>query len=779
MKKKIINGFLMVALLAATVTSFVSCKDNNEDVKTDLLAQINLQKCTCNQAWIAADQALLATIQADLANYAKLTDIPDAPDLSIYATLSALSDYAKIADLSTYLSDYAKLSDLPDLSTYAKLTDIPDISNLVTNETFNNIIGTLASKGYVDDETKKLWDALNDLSDPASIASKMKTVNEQFAKQGQDIEGIQKDLGVIENELKDLQNQIDAIVDALKNMITSVNVNATSTTLLANSKLFPGLNVQFVGAAFGQAVTATGEFPSTEADLDGNKLSADYINITEGEKYEWENGIINNDDYNAGKIYFTINPSNINENKLKSVELSLTNSQNNKDNDGEPIVTLDNVKKSNKILTWGTTRGESEVTLWEADATYDLASAKAIDPKEMIDFASLASSFKSIVKTVKETNKSNAKSNAKSVLKETAQIVATLVNTKIPSLPALALKAEWKDTVGTRNVISDYSLAATAYKPLSFNFGKVNGEVLPTVSLNRIDNAVFKFANNIKSTLNEFINKIKDTDLNFTIDLSGLDESSFNVKKTIFVIVETGAKTITYNVKEGDEIKEKTDTVTTIKKIYFTEDASKLVDDAIEITSSSIELAPNQMYYNKLVVGKDLSAEIATIKNAVEAGVDVSSIEALLADAVKALDDANKGIDNATSLVDRATDYLESIINGAINFVNKGGVARALEPVLLVDTQKGIKRATGKYQAGEFTFIPTTMTYEFIAPAFKKYIAIIDNTGKARFGKVLTKGDNDFSAVKLNLQQNDVKLVYAAMDFTGRQIIKEYDIKVK
>ena len=40
MKKKIINGILMVALLAATSTSFVSCKDNDEDVRTDLTAQI-------------------------------------------------------------------------------------------------------------------------------------------------------------------------------------------------------------------------------------------------------------------------------------------------------------------------------------------------------------------------------------------------------------------------------------------------------------------------------------------------------------------------------------------------------------------------------------------------------------------------------------------------------------------------------------------------------------------------------------------------------------------
>jgi hypothetical protein len=36
MKKKIINGIMMVALVAATSTSFVSCKDTNEDVKIEL-----------------------------------------------------------------------------------------------------------------------------------------------------------------------------------------------------------------------------------------------------------------------------------------------------------------------------------------------------------------------------------------------------------------------------------------------------------------------------------------------------------------------------------------------------------------------------------------------------------------------------------------------------------------------------------------------------------------------------------------------------------------------
>ena len=770
MKKKIINGFLMVALLAATVTSFVSCKDNDEDVKTDLLAQMGTNYTDLQNKYIAADQALQTLLEGEFAN----ADAQLKSDLQAWVLSK---DYATHADVHDSIENAKQWVKDQDYATHGDVHDsIVNVKQWVNDQGYLKSVDfptTLANAlGNNTQYQQLLKDLYGDEGQDNGLADQLNALKQRMDNAESDINDLKTRAGNIEDRLDKVEKAISDLQEDFKNLITSVNVNATSSTLLANSKIFPGLNVQFVGAAFGQAVTATGEFPSTEADLNGNKLNADYINITEGEKYEWSNGIINNDENNAGKIYFTVNPSNVSENVLNNaITLSLTNSQNNKDNDGEPIVTLDNVKKSNKILTWGTTRAESEVTLFEADATYDLANAKAIDPKEMIDFGSIASSFKNIVNTVKETNKSNIKSNTKEVLKETAKVVANLVNTKIPSLPALALKAEWKDNnVGTRNVISDYSLAATAYKPLSFNFGKINGEVLSPISLNRIDNAVFNFANNIKSSIDEFKKKVTDTNLNFTFDLSGLDANAFNVEKTIYVIVRTGEKTA--KDANGNDV-----TVVTIEKIYFSEDVADIAG-AEEINHQD-KFAPNKKYYNKVAVGKDLSSQILTIKDAIDKGVDTSDIQDLLAEAVKALDDVNKSVDNATSLVDRATDYLESFINKAINFVNNGGVARALEPILLVDTQKGIKRATGSYVAGEYTFVPTTVTFELVAPAFKKYVAIVDNTGKARFGKVLTKGDNDFSEVKLNLQQNDVKLVYAAMDFTGRQIIKEYDITVK
>ena len=761
MKKKIINGFLMVALLAATVTSFVSCKDNDEDVKYDLLNEL--------RGDITPVQTAITNAQNDATQ--AIQDAADAATAAANAQTSANNAQTTADDAKTKAQQALDWINAQDLSVYMKKEDFKD--------SIAHYLQDWALESEVASRFSAVWDELQKqdakikadsirIDSLAGVTTSIKT----------DVENIKTDIATIKEDVAKVQKDISNIIETLTNLITSVTVNATSNSLLANSKIFPGLNVQFVGAAFGQAVTSSGEFPSTEADLNGNKLNADYINITEGEKYEWDNNIINNKENNAGKIYFTVNPSNVTENILsKNVVFSLTNSQNNRDNDGEPIVTLANVKKSNKVLTWGTTRGESQVTLFEADATYDLTKANAIDPTKMIDFNSIKNNFVNIINAAKSITRENdqfketTSAAAKTTIQETAKAVATLLNAKIPHLPALALKAEWKDTVGTRNVISDYSLAATAYKPLSFNFGKEVGDGLPTISLNKIDNAVFNFAKKFKNTIDEFKAKVGETNFNFSFNLSGLDPSKFNVKKTIYVIVRTGEKT----AKDADN---KDVNVVTIENISFSEKEAD-IEGATKITSKSTDFKANKTYYNEVTVGEDLTDQIKTIKDAVNKGVDTSDIENLLADAVKALDNVNKSIDNVTDLVDLTTNYLESIVNGAINFVNKGGIARALEPVLLANTKDGIVRATGSYEAGEFTFVPTTMTYEIVAPAFKKYIAIVDKTGKARFGKVLTKGDNDFSAVKLTLQQDDVKLIYAAMDFTGRQIIKEYDITVE
>ena len=475
MKKKIINGILMVALLAATSTSFVSCKDNDEDVKTELTAQFQ-----------AADNALNNVIQAQLANKANQSDL----------------DAFKAAVQDGY----------------------------VTKVEFNTF------KEGLDQDLQDLWNALNDTEDPTSVASRL-------AAQQQDINGIQEDLTEINNRIK-------AIEDALKNLITSVTVNATSTGILENSKLFPGINMQFLGAVFGEADQA-GEFPSTDA---GEYVAGHGVVLTEAEiagakTIDWNKKDIlpkaENGKSAAGKVYFTVNPSNITLGE--GVNLSLINSQ-----DKEGYLSLGAAKVSGKVLSWGT-RAEAEngVKLYEAPAyiQLDADGVAVVDPTEMINFKDIAGNIKEIIDNAKGVQKSasSVKSTSKEILKSTADIVTNIVKAKVPSLPAVALKAQWEDVVGPRSVISDYSIAATAVKPLSLRFGKGLG-TLPTISLDRIDNFVAQIADSVKSKFPDFSkyivedikiqNKYLYVSINCTVgENSGTASGWINLDNNDFILI--------------------------------------------------------------------------------------------------------------------------------------------------------------------------------------------------------------------------------------------------
>ena len=714
MKKKIINGILMVALLAATTTSFVSCKDNDEDVKTDLIAQLNKKAGDLDAAYKQADTDLNNAIQTQLANKA------DKVDLDNFKTLVA-TDYAKKADVTKEIKD--------SLAKYA-------------------------TKDYVDAETKKLWDALNDPDDPNSVANQLADLNGELADQAEDIEDIQEDIENIEDTLDELQKQIDSIIKTFEKMVTSVTVNGTASSILNNSKVFPGLNIQILGAAYGEPIKAQGQFPSTDASLyvDGNALSADAISGVEA--FTWKDNELltskDKDGNNAGTVYFTLNPSNIKPKALKSLTL-VNNLQ-------EEIFELGEATPCDEVMNWGITRadGEKDVTydavMYQAPAKYDAESVKAIELKNIIDYKAIAKNVKNIINEAKaaasDVNRSNysdvAKSTSKAVLKETAQAVANLVNGKIPAMPAVALKATWADTVGTRSVLSDYSIAATAYKPLSFAEFKDVDFSAYSISLDKFDNLAKRIADKIKAELNKLNGTISNySNIAVTINI---DESKFKLNKSILMVIKTG----------------------TGSQVTSIELTNVVPVGATKITSGTT-FAASKTYYTETTVEQDLSAEIAKLKTV---SVDMSGLTNEISSLISRV---NNAADRAVNLENRVSNFLENTITRVLNNVD-----RALEPILLVDTKDGIQRVSGTYKAGKFTFVPTTMTYELVAPAFKKYVAVLKD-GKPVSGKqyLLTKGEKGFSSVDIELAAGETQIVYAAMDFRGYQIAKVYNITVE
>ena len=683
MKKKIINGILMVALVAATSTSFVSCKDNSDDVKTELIAELTKQATNLETKWTAADAALNSAIQAQLANKADQSDLD--------AFKQAVAD------------------------------------GYVTKAEFNPF------KEKVTEDIADLYSKLTDETNPESAASKINAINEALEDQAGDIEDLQDQIDDINDTLDELQEQIDEIVDALKNMVTSVTVNATSTSILANSKIIPGINMQFLGAAFGQA-EGNGEFPSAKAGdyVKNHGVALDAADVKGADQITW-----NDKDYlpiakggkaAAGTVYFTVNPSNVNVKNLGNLEL--VNSQ-----DNASFVTIDkeNAAPSQEVLTWGITRAEYPTTLWEAPAIINLKDKNlaSIDPTEIIDFKAIASDVRSLMSELKQdainANRSNyeatAKSATKTIVKNAGQIVAEVLQAKVPALPALALKAEWNDVVGTRSVLSDYSIAATAYKPLSFTFGNdlIDGRY---VSLDRLDNFFARIVNKIKSEI--------PAAYNFEIkNISPV--SDFKVTVTIAFDLDNDGNTTGAGETKNIDV--------------------------------------------------DMTEKVNSLVNDINTQMSITQINSMIQDVNKLINEANSYADRSKSFEQRVSNFLEKELNRVISKVATDGFTRVLEPIILfqINDNYAVSRffEGTTLPAGKVDLIPTTMTYELLAPAYKKYVAVKKADGSFAFQKVLTKGDKDFNKVTVDLAAGNYTVIYSALDFSGKQIAKKYDVVVK
>ena len=63
MKRKFVNGILLMALLVSSVSCFVACKDYDEDIYTDMRGRLN-DEATLREAL----EAQLKTLQQTVAN---------------------------------------------------------------------------------------------------------------------------------------------------------------------------------------------------------------------------------------------------------------------------------------------------------------------------------------------------------------------------------------------------------------------------------------------------------------------------------------------------------------------------------------------------------------------------------------------------------------------------------------------------------------------------------------------------------------------------------------
>lgn len=882
MNKKIIRGFLMFALAVFSMSSFVACKDYDEDAYDDIKARLNkeitlrealqqqldalqayvntIKSCKCDleaalKDYLTKDEAAKTYVTIDNYNTAiallnqaitnintTLGDIDlskgtvaqqlntlnqliiNVQTLSEKAMELAEANKADIDELKKAIEDlkskYIELDErltavekkAADLYTlYTTLNtqvnfntedikniynlienikiDIPDLKDFVTHSELETVRQELIVLiGKAQSLAQDAWDKAIDNSGRidaletkvADLEAKFKDylTKKEFEDWVKDVYTVK--ITEIEGRLTDLETRMTTLEttvnnlkdDVLKKMITGIVIQGTESPVIGYFNTPLDVRSQILAAYYGETQKEV-KFPvktNTEDLVDASmKFSArnmevmggfSQITVPAGRFVSQVNG---SEEGNAGTLYLTINPNTVN---FSGVTLGMESSAGN----ASPVK-LSPLAYSDRELTFGFTRS-ADNGFYEAKAT--LAAGDIDAAKMKIDYTTLESEAKDIIK-----NKDKA-----SVL----TFGAALLNSVQDVMPAYGVKASWKDETegNTHNLFSEYGLATTAIKPLSYAFLKDFKANLPGEE--KLQNLLNKLFNKINVKLNLTLPDFSDVSINFgTIDISSIDTKiTVNFQyvlqdadgKPVYVLVTNKEGKLTWKATNETEITydgttwhdANTGDVIEFHQININKDIDvdlyntlKEIIDKVNAqwTSAQNDLTKMLNEIQKLNnINNQISASISDLKN------DVKS--------------------ELSKLISRAYNKLNSIFSSAPN--------RALQPVLVAKTGDKVRLLsrsliTPTKVSGSLTLYPTSFSLELLAPAYKKFVAVTDvwnadgtsaaaSVGQAANGENMLKVIDSEKTCTMNGQAGYIyEISYSAVDYHGKVTTKKFYVQ--
>lgn len=423
---------------------------------------------------------------------------------------------------------------------------------------------------------------------------------------------------------------------------------------------------------------------------------------------------------NAGKLYVTINPNTVD---ATGVQFALVNSQNNKS-----AIKVGEASASDRELTWGYTRAAG-------NNFYEIPATITEDNLSKCTFNVERTGLRTAVKNL-INNRTQTKASIKTLAKEMAQFVYQNMN---GVAPRLALSTSYK--VGTNdanrrqlNNVTEYSIMAGAFKPLGFGaFNSIHMQTVP--GLERAESILSKFINDIK------LGKIK-----FDLGLKQIDKvrEVGNLTRNgqdfiIPVTVNVEGKNYTTNVKINDQV----------------EDLLKIVNDTLTKANNNAVEKFNESIgaVNKL---------ITELQDGYE--VDLSS--------------------NKASLISKIDSYLDKLNDRFTYWFNRS-VAASLQPCMLFEgadgqvhrLKSGVIGTTVK--GSSIRLVPTTYTYELLAPAYKKFVTVTNaNLSGFNLGKVISGDTREVTITGLQSGKT-YNILYEAVDYNGKVSARQYKINVE
>ena len=507
----------------------------------------------------------------------------------------------------------------------------------------------------------------------------------------------------------------------LKQKLDGITVNAMENPVTGYwNASFIGLNMKLASSFYGTAVVN----PSTKNGVNWG---------------EFEPGDVLGTDGNAGYLYVSLNPTEIDPSLVKKVEL--VNSQ------GEPAkgFKLGAIENTDKVLTFGT-----KATSVSANGFYQVPVIASDPQNDGVEFdkGALAAAAKNVLNELR-----NPKENDLDL-----SMIASALYKNIPVLTAYGVKAayywynpntetlELKETV--KHAVSDYDIAAFAVKPVSYNFLKDNA-TLDKLSDWAVEN--FRLPS-LSSKLNKVIDAIK-------VEKMTVNNSTVNVVSIL------AATDVEVKVKDGYLVFTNTTTNTEVANIKLD--------------------APTEVKF----VGNTGAQNVYQI---------TSTIDPITKVLDEVVDNVNGQLQPIKDVLSKTGSKWENVIAKVNPLLSKvaskiGSANKLLQPTILYVDQNGNPNTLStiggrlgtrfvKKDGNGITLYATSWTAELLAPAYKKSISVLEKGATV----TLTNGksaaepfDGSVNKVIFNAEKaGEYTIVYKAIDYSGVEVEKTFKVNV-
>ena len=561
------------------------------------------------------------------------------------------------------------------------------------------------TKNDILDEVANKYVSKDDLEDLT-----LGTINEWYKNSG-----IDNRFTTIENNYKDL---IASLTDFYSKLVTGVVVQGSESPVTGYVQTPFGLDMSVIGAYYGR--TSEGfEFG--------------------GERFN-KGTIISDSDSNTGLIFVTVNPTNVDPN---CIDFKLVDSQGN-----EAPFKLTPVN-TNRVLKFGVSRGinvNEKSGFYALQVKLDAADVDKAKTWTSADAADLKDAAKNVLGKLR-----HPKTNSLNI----GDIASSIENVFNNRLTRYGVKATWKfkNEKGewvTKSTVSGLNLAATAFKPLSYEFLKDGINVdLPTIP-------------SLESKLN-----LVQYKFNWT-PIEGIENMKTSVTLTI---PDTENIKINGKVTPSVDIKKKFDENSGLIK-----DVKVTIGD-IDFSGATIKVGEKEETYDIVVSMDEFNRVINDVNNNVE-----------------------NMIGGVNDLIDKVNGYVQSIDGQVItrlnNYIKKfehllTKSNSLLQPTMLYTAQNGnwnqlpnVKTAAAhlKLNGGKAStiFVATSYTGELLAPAYKKYVHVNGPEGATVTGANINKVI-DGNIYKIGFEANKpgtYEIVYEAVDYSGKTVKRTFYVKV-